>query len=261
VGRLNGKVCLVTGANSGIGAKTCELFAEEGAKVIMLDLRDEAMQKAADGIVANGGEALAILADITDNDAVKAAVAAGVEKFGQIDALANVAGILDASMRPIEDFLTTDLDAALSVNVKGTMYVTRAVVKRFMEQGHGTIATVASIGGVTGNGSAAYTASKGALIAMTKHVALRFSGGDTKIRANCVCPGTVMTPMAIRAMKARSSYTKGAKAMQAATAKHSTLDVGTCSDLDVAKILLFLCSDESAPITGQSINADYGANL
>lgn len=87
------------------------------------------------------------------------------------------------------------------------------------------------------------------------------ANGEQKIRANCVCPGTVMTPMTTRAMKARGKYTKAAKAMQASTAKHSTLDVGTCTDLDIAKILLFLCSDDSAPLNGQALVADYGANL
>ena len=179
----------------------------------------------------------------------------------ELDALANIAGVLDVAMRPIDDFLTSDLDTTLTVNVKGTMYVTRAAVKQFIAQGYGTIATVASVGGVNGNGSAAYTVSKGAEVALTKHIALRFANGEQKIRANCVCPGTVMTPMTTRAMKARGKYTKAAKAMQASTAKHSTLDVGTCSDLDIAKILLFLCSDDSAPLNGQALVADYGANL
>ena len=251
MGRLDGKVCFVTGAGSGIGAKTAELFAQEGASVIMADMHEENLSKVAADIQAAG----------TDNDAVKAAFAAGVEKYGKIDALANIAGVLDVAMRPIDDFLTSDLDTTLTVNVKGTMYVTRAAVKQFIAQGYGTIATVASVGGVNGNGSAAYTVSKGAEVALTKHIALRFANGEQKIRANCVCPGTVMTPMTTRAMKARGKYTKAAKAMQASTAKHSTLDVGTCTDLDIAKILLFLCSDDSAPLNGQALVADYGANL
>lgn len=254
MGRLDGKVCFVTGAGSGIGAKTAELFAQEGASVIMADMHEENLSKVAADIQAAGGEVMTAVVNITDNDAVKAAFAAGIEKYGKIDALANIAGVLDVAMRPIDDFLTSDLDTTLTVNVKGTMYVARAAVKQFIAQGYGTIATVASVGGVNGNGSAAYTVSKGAEVALTKHIALRFANGEQKIRANCVCPGTVMTPMTTRAMKA-------AKAMQASTAKHSTLDVGTCTDLDIAKILLFLCSDDSAPLNGQALVADYGANL
>ena len=250
MGRLDGKVCFVTGAGSGIGAKTAELFAHEGASVIMADMHEENLSKVAADIQAAGGEVMTAVVNITDNDAVKAAFAAGVEKYGKIDALANIAGVLDVAMRPIDDFLTSDLDTTLTVNVKGTMYVTRAAVKQFIAQGYGTIATVASVGGVNG-----------AEVALTKHIALRFANGEQKIRANCVCPGTVMTPMTTRAMKARGKYTKAAKAMQASTAKHSTLDVGTCTDLDIAKILLFLCSDDSAPLNGQALVADYGANL
>ena len=261
MGRLDGKVCFVTGAGSGIGAKTAELFAQEGASVIMADMHEENLAKVAEMIRADGGDVMTAAVNITDNDAVKAAVAAAVEKYGRIDSLANIAGVLDAAMRPIDDFLTADLDLTLGVNVKGTMYVTRAVVKQFVAQGYGSIATVASVGGVTGNGSAAYTVSKGAEISLTKHIALRFANGEQRIRANCVCPGTVMTPMTQRAMKARGKYTKAAKAMQASTAKHSTLDVGTCTDLDIARVLLFLCSDDSAPLNGQVIVADYGANL
>ena len=229
--------------------------------VIMADMHEENLSKVAADIQAAGGEVMTAVVNITDNDAVKAAFAAGVEKYGKIDALANIAGVLHVAMRPIDDLLTSDLDTTLTLNVKGTMYVTRAAVKQFIAQGYGTIATVASVGGVNGNGSAAYTVSKGAEVALTKHIALRFANGEQKIRANCVCPGTVMTPMTTRAMKARGKYTKAAKAMQASTAKHSTLDVGTCSDLDIAKILLFLCSDDSAPLNGQALVADYGANL
>ena len=261
MGRLDGKVCFVTGAGSGIGAMTAELFAKEGASVIMVDMHEENLATVAENIKAEGGDVMTAVVNITDNDAVKAVVAAGVEKYGKIDALANIAGVLDVAMRPIDDFLTSDLDLTLGVNVKGTMYVTRAIIKQFVQQGYGAIATVASVGGVTGNGSAAYTVSKGAEISLTKHIALRFANGEQKIRANCVCPGTVMTPMTHRAMKARGKYTKAAKAMQESTAKHSTLAVGTCTDLDIAKILLFLCSDDSAPLNGQAIVADYGANL
>lgn len=173
MGRLDGKVCFVTGAGSGIGAKTAELFAQEGASVIMADMHEENLSKVAADIQAAGGEVMTAVVNITDNDAVKAAFAAGVEKYGKIDALANIAGVLDVAMRPIDDFLTSDLDTTLTVNVKGTMYVTRAAVKQFIAQGYGTIATVASVGGVNGNGSAAYTVSKGAEVTLTKHIALQ----------------------------------------------------------------------------------------
>ena len=95
MGRLDGKVCFVTGAGSGIGAKTAELFAQEGASVIMADMHEENLNKVAADIRAAGGEVMTTVVNITDNDAVKAAFAAGVEKYGKIDALANISGVLD----------------------------------------------------------------------------------------------------------------------------------------------------------------------
>ena len=118
MGRLDGKVCFVTGAGSGIGAKTAELFAKEGASVIMADMHEENLNNVAESIKAAGGDVMTAVVNITDNDAVKAAVAAGIEKYGKIDALANIAGVLDVAMRPIDDFLTTDLDMTFGVNVK-----------------------------------------------------------------------------------------------------------------------------------------------
>ena len=154
MGRLDGKVCFVTGAGSGIGAKTAELFAHEGASVIMADMHEENLSKVAADIQAAGGEVMTAVVNITGVvRGCVSAVAAGVEKYGKLDALANIAGVLDVAMRPIDDFLTSDLDTTLTVNVKGTMYVTRAAVKQFIAQGYGTIATVASVGGLNGNGS------------------------------------------------------------------------------------------------------------
>ncbi len=261
MGRLDDKVCIVTGAGSGIGAKTAEIFAQEGAKVVMADMREDALNAVAEKIRAEGGDVMTAVVNITDEQNVQSAVDAAVEKYGKIDALANIAGILDVEMRPIDDFLTKDVEATLNVNVKGTLFITRAVVQQFVKQGFGNVATVASVGGLTGNGSAAYTVSKGAEIAMTKHIAFRFANGKQNIRANCICPGTVMTPMTNAAMKARVNYTTAAKQMQTSMMKHTTLDVGACTDEDIAKVLLFLCSDDSACINGQAIVTDYGANL
>ena len=102
----------------------------------MADMHEENLSKVAADIQAAGGEVMTTVVNITDNDAVKAAFAAGVEKYGKIDALANIAGVLDVAMRPIDDFLTSDLDTTLTVNVKGTMYVTRAADVYKRQGGH-----------------------------------------------------------------------------------------------------------------------------
>lgn len=257
MGRLEGKVCLVTGAASGIGARTSEMFAAEGAVVILLDCRAEALKKQ----TAKMGDVMAITADIADARQCDEAVAQIMEKYGRIDVLSNIAGILDMDMRPIDDFTDEDLDRVLNVNLKGTMYLTRAVTKIFETQGTGAVETVASVAGVTGNGSAAYCASKGALIAMTKNVALRFANKTPLIRANCVCPGTVWTPMTKKASAAKEKYGNPANEMMDSICSHTTMNVGICKAVDVANTLLFLASDESRCMTGQVITLDCGCNL
>lgn len=261
MGRLENKICVVTGASSGIGARTSELFAAEGAKVAMLARREKEMNAVAKKIRDAGGEALVIPTDIREAEQVDAAIAKTIETFGRIDGLANVAGYLDVAMRPMDDYLDTDLDKTLNTNVRGTMHVTRACMKHFIEQGHGTIATVASMAGHNGNGSAAYVASKGALVSLTKHIAMEFAQYGPTIRANAICPGTVWTPMAMRAKKAWKSYGEAANRFNDAVQKHTCMEVKVCRPDDIANLLLFLISDESACLTGQVLVADFGCNL
>ncbi len=261
MGRLDDKVCVVTGASSGIGARTAELFAAEGAKVAMLARRGKEMEAIAKKIRAKGGEAIVLPTDIREVEQVEAAIAKTIETYGRIDGLANVAGYLDVAMRPIDDFLGEDLDKTLNTNVRGTMQVTRACVKHFVENGHGTIATVASMAGYNGNGSAAYVASKGALVSLTKHIAMEFACPGPVIRANAICPGSVWTPMAQRAKKAWKTYGEAAKRFNESIQKHTCMEVKICRPDDIANLLLFLISDESACLTGQILVADFGCNL
>ena len=188
-------------------------------------------------------------------------VARTVEKYGRLDVLVNNAGILDVTMRPIEEFLDEDLDAVLDTNTKGTMYVTRAATQVFDKQGVGNIVTVSSIGGSLGGSSAAYCASKGALISLTKNIALRYAYKDPVIRANAICPGSVWTPICRATMAAQEHNTKGATEQNDSFNKHGTIDVGISKTIDIANIILFLSSDESRSINGQIINVDIGANL
>ena len=181
--------------------------------------------------------------------------------YGKIDVLANIAGVLDMEMRPIDVFTDSDLDRVINVNLKGTMYLTRAVCRVFEEQESGNVIMLSSVAGVTGNGSAAYAASKGALVALTKNIALRFSGHQPVIRANCLCPGSVWTPMTRKASGAKNQYCSEAQAFMDNICDHTSLKSGICQPIDVANSLLFLASDESRCMTGQVITLDCGANL
>ena len=257
MGRLDGKVCVVTGGNSGIGMKTGEVFAREGAKVVLTDVGDSNRDKLLDLIKSFGGEAIFVKGDITNPEDNAKLMKLTVDTYGRIDVLVNCAGVLEKGLKPIEEFTDSDYDFVSKINIKGTMSITREACKIMAAQKRGNIISVASISGKLGSGGAVYTATKGAVIALTRHIALRFAGQG--IRANCVCPGTVWTPMTKGQLKEERS--PAADEFYNIVNKHSDLDVGICKDIDIANILLFLASDESRVITGQAIDCDCGCYL
>lgn len=262
MGRLDGKVCILTGASSGIGAAAAKLFAKEGAKLVIAARRAEFLESVATLIRNAGGEVHVIPTDISVKEQAEALVAKTVELYGRIDVLVNNAGEIELGLHPIEAFTDDELERIIATNLKGTLYVTRAATKVFAQQGEGNVVTTSSVSAITGCGAAVYSATKGGLIAMTKHIALRFANKKPTIRANCICPGSVWTDM-----------TRGEQAAQAAgllpeadefntvVGQHSCLDVGICRTIDVANLLLFLASDESACVNGQVITIDRGCNL
>lgn len=257
MGRLKDKVCIVTGGNSGIGMKTAQVFAKEGAKLVLTDVSESNKDKILKEIQNAGAQALFIRGDITNAEDNQKLMQAAVDAFGKIDVLVNCAGVLEHGLKPIEEFTDSDYDFVSKINIKGTMSITREACKIMAGQKRGNIISVASISGKLGSGGAVYTATKGAVIALTRHIALRFSGQG--IRANCVCPGTVWTPMTKGQLKEERS--PAADEFFNIVNKHSDLDVGICKDIDIANILLFLASDESRVITGQAIDCDCGCYL
>ena len=257
MGRLKDKVCIVTGGNSGIGMKTAQVFAKEGAKLVLTDVSESNKDKILKEIQNAGAQALFIRGDITNAEDNQKLMQAAVDAFGKIDVLVNCAGVLEKGLKPIEEFTDSDYDFVSKINIKGTMSITREACKVMAGQKRGNIISVASISGKLGSGGAVYTATKGAVIALTRHIALRFAGQG--IRANCVCPGTVWTPMTKGQLKEERS--PAADEFFNIVNKHSDLDVGICKDIDIANILLFLASDESRVITGQAIDCDCGSYL
>lgn len=261
MGRLDGKVCIITGASSGIGAKTAEVFAREGACILIAARREDKLNAVAAKAAALGGEVTAVVTDIRDAEAVDKLYAVCMEKYGKLDVLVNNAGIIDDAFEPIDNYRDEDFEAIIDTNVRGTMRMTRIATDIFEKQKYGNVVTVASIAGLLGNGSAVYSASKGALVAMTKHTALRFADRDPNIRANCVCPATVWTDITKKAMAMKPHYSEKATDLNNVFDKHSTLEVGISKTVDAANLLLFLASDESACLNGQIITLDRGANL
>ncbi len=252
--RLEGKVALITGGNSGVGAATAKKFAAEGAKVVITARREAQLQAVADEIIAAGGEVLPVVGDISKAEDAAKMVAAATEKFGKLDILINNAGVLDSGLKGIDKFSEEDINKVLDINTKGTMYMTREASKEMAKANYGSIVNVASVAGVMGCGGAAYVTSKAAVVGLTRHTALRFCG--TGVRCNAICPGTIVTPMVAGMSPENMDMDVFGQMM-----KHNDLKVNPCMPEDVANMLLFFASDESRAITGQVIVTDFGSTL
>ena len=253
MGRLEGKVAIITGSNSGVGAATAKLFAKEGAKVVISARRLPQLEEVADEIRAAGGEVLVVQTDVSKVEDCENLVAKTVEKYGRVDILVNHAGVLEAGLKTIDCFEDEDLEWVFGINTKGTLYCTRAAVKEMMKNNYGSIINLDSVAGQFGTGGAAYVTSKAGVIGLTKHTAMRFAG--TGIRCNSINPSSIATPMA------KTDPATLNQDMFGQMRKHMNLSVPICMPEDVANILLFLASDESRAITGQIIVSDFGATL
>ncbi|MDY4159600.1 MAG: SDR family oxidoreductase [Candidatus Onthovivens sp.] len=254
MGRLDGKVCIITGSNSGVGAAAAELFAKEGAKVVITARRQDKLDEEANKIRSMGGTVLAVKCDVSKEEEVIALVKKVVEEFGTVDVLLNNAGVLEAGLKPIDRCLAEDVDRVFSINTKGTIFCSRECAKIMAEKGTGSIINLDSVAGQFGCGGAAYVTSKAAVIGLTKHTALRFAGKG--IRCNSVCPSTIVTPMTMTTDPKTLDVD-----MMTQMSKHADLRVQPCMPDDVARVCLFLASDDSRPITGQVIVCDYGSTL
>lgn len=253
MGRLDNKVAIITGSNSGVGAATAKLFAKEGAKVVISARRLPQLEEVAAEIRAAGGEVLIVQTDVSKVEDCENLVAKTVEAFGKVDVLVNNAGVLEAGLKPIDVYSDEDCEWVYNINTKGTMYCTRAVLKQMIPQNSGSIINLDSVAGAFGCGGAAYVSSKAAIIGLTKHTAMRFTG--TGIRCNSVNPSTIMTPMS------KTDPATLNQDMFGQMMKHMNLRVQPCLPEDVANVLLFLASDESRALTGQIIVSDFGATL
>ena len=252
--RLNGKVAIITGGNSGVGAATAIKFAAEGAKVVITARREAPLLEVAEKIREAGGEALPVVSDISKAEDTKRVLDATLEAFGKVDILINNAGVLDEGLKAIDSFTDDDMNRVIDINTKGTMCMMREISAEMAKTGYGSIVNVASVAGVMGCGGAAYVASKAAIVGLTRHTALRFVG--TNVRCNAICPGTIVTPMVAGMNPANLDMNIFGQMM-----KHNDLKVQPCMPDDVANMLLFFASDESRAITGQIIVSDFGSTL
>jgi NAD(P)-dependent dehydrogenase (short-subunit alcohol dehydrogenase family) len=239
---LSGKVAVVTGAASGIGAATAAALAAAGSRVALLDRDEDAARERARSLP----QSRAYRADVADKRSVDSAFAAIAADFGGVDVLVNNAGV--ESVWTIAAMPESDWDRVLDVNLKGALLCTQAAVPAMRARGGGAVVNVASVAGkrISFGGGAGYTASKAGLLGFTRHAA--FELGYYKIRVNAVCPGPTLTPMIKRNLD--DAQQRGVEAI---------IPLGRwVMPEDVAAAILFLASDDAAMCTGTSIDVDGG---
>lgn len=187
------KTAIITGSASGMGLVEAEIFAERGYKVALLDVNEESLKKAVEGIQASGGAADGFVIDLTDHDSIVSTVESIEKSFGHIDVLVNNAGVFDKYQASL-DTPRDRWDFLLSINLTSVFDMSNAVLPGMIKRGSGAIVNIASVAGlVAGKGGAAYTASKHAVIGYTKHLASEYS--PQGIRVNAIAPGTIVTPL------------------------------------------------------------------
>ena len=245
--RLEGKVSIITGGGQGLGRVTAELFAQHGARVVLADINAATVEAAAEEIRGAGGEATAAALDVANGEAVKALVAATVERHGRIDVLVNNAAIVGAEQNVL-DLPEETWERVLAVNLTGPFLCTKYVAAQMRRQGSGSIVNVSSLSGLLAHENQAdYNASKHGLIGLTRCTAQ--DCGQFGIRANAVCPGAMNTPM----MQIRPRENVAATAAQSAFGRWA-------EPFEVAQTIVFLASDEASFITGATLVVDGGVS-
>ncbi|WML39675.1 glucose 1-dehydrogenase [Neobacillus sp. OS1-2] len=250
MGRLSGKVAIVTGAASGQGAAEARLFASEGAKVVATDIQTELLEKVVKEIQENGGEAIAVNHDVTNEEQWQEVVNEAVTTYGKLDVLVNNAGIGGApGFALIDDVDLASWNKFMTVNATSQFLGIKSVIPEIRKNGGGSIVNISSMAGLVGGAAGIhYTASKGAIRLLTKDAAVEL--GPDRIRVNSVHPGFIDTPMV-------SVVTEDAELTKAAL---QGIPLGRAAQPEeVAKLVLFLASDDASYITGAEIAIDGGA--
>ena len=250
--RLEGKVAIVTGAGSrgpgvGNGKATAVTFAREGAKVLLVDMHPDRMDETLDMIKAEGGEASIFAADVTKPEDCKALVAAAVERYGKLDILHNNVGI--DSTGTVVDIDIDEWDRVMSINLRSMVLTSKYAIPEMIKAGGGAINNISSVASLRPRNMDAYSTSKGGVIALTQ--AMASSHASDHVRANCIVPGMVYTPMVAEILTPELREQR----------KLSTPLQTEGTAWDIANAALFLASDEARWITGVVLPVDGGALL
>jgi 3-oxoacyl-[acyl-carrier protein] reductase len=248
--RLSNKVALITGGGSGMGQASAVLFAEEGAKIAVVDIDGKGGQQTVEMVKRKRGDAIFIETDISKASDVERMIKTTVDHFGRVDILFNNAG-LPMLPTPVEDITEEQWDKVMAVNVKGIFLGCKYVIPVMKKQGGGVIINTASISGVRPRpGQSAYSTSKGAVILLTKALAVELA--PQKIRVNCINPVATETPM-LPKLGATPETAKGIVA---------TIPIGRMAQpKDIAYAALYLASDEASMVTGVGLDVDGGRGI
>jgi NAD(P)-dependent dehydrogenase (short-subunit alcohol dehydrogenase family) len=247
MGRLDGKVCVITGAGGGMGREAAILFTAEGARVCAADVLLDAAEET---VTMCAGEAFAVPADVADEAQVEAMMAATAERFGGVDVLYNNAGISPADDASILDTSVEAWQRVQDVNAKGVFLCCKHGLPLLLERGGGSIVNVASFVALVGAATSqiSYTASKGAVLSMTRELAVQFARQG--IRVNALCPGPVETPLLL------SIYGSDPAALERRRVHWPTGRLA--SPREIVNAALFLASDESSYVNGATFLVDGG---
>lgn len=256
--QLAEKVALVTGAGSGIGEATAYLLAEAGAKVVALERSEDKLKAVTETIQKQGGEAIAVTADISNPEQMQSAIGQIIQKWGRLDIVFANAGI-NGVWAPIEELQPQEWEKTISVNLTGTFYTVKYAVPHLKKQG-GSVIITSSINGTrvfSNTGATAYSCTKAAQVAFTKMVALELA--ESRIRVNVICPGAITTAIDrsteqrnLESVKEPVEYPEGQ--IPLTDGKSGTAE-------QVAQLVLFLASDASSHITGTEVWIDGGQSL
>ena len=249
MGRLDGKIALITGGASGMGMVASRLFADEGAKVVLTDVADEAGEIVAEEIRSSGGDATYVHADVSNEDHARAMVEIAVGTYGGLTVLYNNAGVMlgdDGSVHSTDGAIW---DTTLAINVKGVAHGCKYGVPAMIDSGGGSVINVASFVAWMGAATSqiAYTASKGAVLSMTREIAVEYARKG--VRCNALCPGPIDTPLLAELLSDRARRQR----------RFVHIPMGRLGQAEeLAKAALFLASDDSSFMTGASLVVDGG---
>jgi NAD(P)-dependent dehydrogenase (short-subunit alcohol dehydrogenase family) len=248
--RLEGKVAFITGAAQGIGRATARLFAREGAKLALADNDAQRVTAAADEIRAGDGIAMAIVSDVSSKTEIGGAITDASRIYGALHILVNNAGI--TLTRPFIDTAVEDIDRLVGVNLKGTIFASQAAIPHMVEAGGGAIVNEASNAGLVGRPwQPVYGATKAAIVSLTRSMALSLAKDN--IRVNCICPGSIDTPMLRGALSSAGNFADNWRKTEL------VIPLGRIGAAeDIANATLFLASDEASYITGIALPVDGG---